>query len=128
MPEATESESRKLLGRLREVMAGSDPGQARLDKITQLIGDSMGTGLAAFIAVFGAELDDLVASDEPGASALPRFGGVAGRQRLILLLSVGRLVERSVQQAGAYHDARGAIQVPGLAQPLMLITHHLLFL
>ena len=43
MPDGTESESRKLLGRLREVMAGSDAGQARLDKITHLIADSMGT-------------------------------------------------------------------------------------
>ncbi|MCK5500018.1 MAG: GAF domain-containing protein, partial [Tritonibacter mobilis] len=43
MVENTESESRKLLGRLREAMAGDDAGQARLDKITQLIADSMGT-------------------------------------------------------------------------------------
>ena len=43
MADSTESESRKLLGRLREVMASSDAGQARLDKITHLIADSMGT-------------------------------------------------------------------------------------
>ena len=41
MADGTESESRKLLGRLREAMAGDIAGQARLDKITQLIGDSM---------------------------------------------------------------------------------------
>jgi phosphotransferase system, enzyme I, PtsP len=41
MADGTESESRKLLGRLREAMASDDAGQARLDKITQLIGDSM---------------------------------------------------------------------------------------
>lgn len=43
MSDTTESESRKLLGRLREAMASDDAGQARLDKITHLIADSMGT-------------------------------------------------------------------------------------
>ncbi|WP_027259580.1 phosphoenolpyruvate--protein phosphotransferase [Leisingera aquimarina] len=43
MADTTESESRKLLVRLREAMAGDDAGQARLDKITHLIADSMGT-------------------------------------------------------------------------------------
>ena len=43
MADSTESESRKLLVRLREAMAGDDAGQARLDKITHLIADSMGT-------------------------------------------------------------------------------------
>ncbi len=43
MVERTESESRKLLGRLRDAMAQEGAGQARLDKITNLIADSMGT-------------------------------------------------------------------------------------
>ncbi|MEP6444469.1 MAG: GAF domain-containing protein, partial [Hyphomicrobiales bacterium] len=43
MANTVESESRKLLGRLRDAMAGDDAGQARLDKITRLIADSMGT-------------------------------------------------------------------------------------
>ena len=43
MADSTESESRKLLVRLREALAGDDAGQARLDKITHLIADSMGT-------------------------------------------------------------------------------------
>ncbi|MCF6234384.1 MAG: phosphoenolpyruvate--protein phosphotransferase [Rhodobacteraceae bacterium] len=43
MVKSTESESRKLLGRLREAMASDAEGQARLDRITQLIGDSMRT-------------------------------------------------------------------------------------
>ena len=42
MAERFETESRKLLGRLRDAMAGDDPGQARLDKITHLIAESMG--------------------------------------------------------------------------------------
>ncbi|WP_299141342.1 phosphoenolpyruvate--protein phosphotransferase [uncultured Tateyamaria sp.] len=43
MAERIETESRKLLGRLRDAMAGDDPGQARLDKITHLIADSIGS-------------------------------------------------------------------------------------
>lgn len=42
MPERFETESRKLLGRLRDAMAGDDAGQARLNKITHLIATSMG--------------------------------------------------------------------------------------
>ena len=37
----TETDSRKLLGRLRDVMADDAAGQQRLDKITQLIADEM---------------------------------------------------------------------------------------
>ncbi|THD82246.1 phosphoenolpyruvate--protein phosphotransferase [Aliigemmobacter aestuarii] len=43
MPERTESESRKLLRRLRDVLAESGRGQERLDRITHLIADSIGT-------------------------------------------------------------------------------------
>ena len=37
MPQKRESESRKLLGRLRDAMAEDGDGQQRLDKITELI-------------------------------------------------------------------------------------------
>jgi phosphotransferase system, enzyme I, PtsP len=43
MPNRGESESRKLLGRLREVLAGASAGQQRLDRIVQLIASSMET-------------------------------------------------------------------------------------
>ncbi|MCA0941170.1 phosphoenolpyruvate--protein phosphotransferase [Salipiger pacificus] len=43
MPDGTESESRKLLGRLRDTMAEDAAGQARLDKIMHLTADSMGS-------------------------------------------------------------------------------------
>ena len=43
MAEQTESESRKLLGRLRETLAAESAGQERLDRITHLIADSMQT-------------------------------------------------------------------------------------
>ena len=41
MPERTESESRKLLRRLRDTLAEPGAGQERLDRITHLIADSM---------------------------------------------------------------------------------------
>jgi len=43
MPERFETESRKLLGRLRDAMAEDSAGQARLDKIVGLIASSMQT-------------------------------------------------------------------------------------
>jgi phosphotransferase system enzyme I (PtsP) len=42
MAQAFETESRKLLGRLRDAMASDEAGQARLDRITHLIATSMG--------------------------------------------------------------------------------------
>ncbi|PUB16288.1 phosphoenolpyruvate--protein phosphotransferase [Yoonia sediminilitoris] len=41
MPHRLESESRKLLGRLREALAGDNEGQARLDRVVDLIASSM---------------------------------------------------------------------------------------
>ena len=41
MPERTESESRKLLRRLRDSLAEPGAGQERLDRITHIIADSM---------------------------------------------------------------------------------------
>ncbi len=42
MADGFETESRKLLGRLRDAMASDEAGQARLDRITHLIATSMG--------------------------------------------------------------------------------------
>ncbi|MHA6325753.1 phosphoenolpyruvate--protein phosphotransferase [Roseivivax sp. CAU 1753] len=47
MPEREESESRKLLRRLRDTMAEEAAGQARLDKITHLTADSTGTDVCS---------------------------------------------------------------------------------
>ncbi len=43
MPERIETESRKLLSRLRKALAESDEGQARLDKVVQTIATSLRT-------------------------------------------------------------------------------------
>ncbi|EBA15669.1 phosphoenolpyruvate-protein phosphotransferase [Roseobacter sp. SK209-2-6] len=63
MVESTESESRKLLGRLREAMAGENPGQARLDKITHLIADSMGTEVCSVYLFRDEETLELCATE-----------------------------------------------------------------
>ena len=84
MPDGTESESRKLLRRLREVMAGSDAGQARLDKITQLIADSMGTEVCSVYLFRDSETLELCATEGLAAEAVHhtrmRLGeGLVGR-------------------------------------------------
>ncbi|WP_092498880.1 phosphoenolpyruvate--protein phosphotransferase [Meinhardsimonia xiamenensis] len=43
MDHVGESDSRKLLRRLRDTLASAEAGQARLDRITELIAESMGT-------------------------------------------------------------------------------------
>ena len=63
MVDSTESESRKLLGRLREAMAGENPGQARLDKITHLIADSMGTEVCSVYLFRDDETLELCATE-----------------------------------------------------------------
>ncbi|MFT7595820.1 MAG: phosphotransferase system enzyme I (PtsP) [Paracoccaceae bacterium] len=63
MADGTESESRKLLGRLREAMASDDAGQARLDKITHLIADSMGTEVCSVYLFRDEETLELCATE-----------------------------------------------------------------
>jgi phosphotransferase system enzyme I (PtsP) len=63
MPERTESDSRKLLGRLRDAMASDDAGQARLDKITHLIADSMGCEVCSIYLFRDEETLELCATE-----------------------------------------------------------------
>jgi len=63
MAESFETESRKLLGRLRDLMAGDDPGQARLDKITQLAASSMGCEVCSIYLFRDAETLELCATE-----------------------------------------------------------------
>jgi phosphotransferase system enzyme I (PtsP) len=62
MPERTESESRKLLGRLRAAMAEPGGGQTRLDRITRLIADSMGCEVCSIYLFRDAETLELCAT------------------------------------------------------------------
>ena len=62
MSQSTESESRKLLVRLRETLAMEGAGQARLDRITHLIADSMGTEVCSVYLFRDAETLELCAT------------------------------------------------------------------
>jgi len=92
MPERTESESRKLLGRLRAALAEDDTGQARLDRITQLIASSMQTEVCSIYLFRDPETLELCATEglNPGAVHNTRMrlgeglvGRVARRGRVI---------------------------------------------
>ena len=63
MAERSESESRKLLGRLRETLAEDSAGQERLDRITHLIADSMGTDVCSIYLFRDAETLELCATE-----------------------------------------------------------------
>ncbi|MFD1510703.1 phosphoenolpyruvate--protein phosphotransferase [Lacimonas salitolerans] len=63
MPETTESESRKLLRRLRDTMAEEAEGQERLNKITHLIADSMGTEVCSVYLFRDPETLELCATE-----------------------------------------------------------------
>ncbi len=70
MSERTESESRKLLGRLRDTMAEEAAGQARLDKITHLTADSMGTEVCSVYLFRDDETLELCATEGLKADAV----------------------------------------------------------
>ena len=61
--ERTESESRKLLRRLRDTLATTGGGQDRLDRITHLIADSMGTEVCSIYLFRDAETLELCATE-----------------------------------------------------------------
>src|SRR6056297_2413538 len=62
MAQGTETESRKLLSRLQAVMADATAGQERLDRITHLIADSMGTEVCSIYLLRDAETLELCAT------------------------------------------------------------------
>ena len=63
MSEGTESESRKLLGRLRDTLADDSAGQTRLDRITNLIADSMHTEVCSIYLFRDTETLELCATE-----------------------------------------------------------------
>ncbi|QOL81147.1 phosphoenolpyruvate--protein phosphotransferase [Pseudooceanicola spongiae] len=84
MSDYFQTDSRKLLGRLREVMAEHALGQARLDRITQLIADSMRTEVCSVYLFRDAETLELCATEGLKAEAVHqtrmRLGeGLVGR-------------------------------------------------
>ena len=84
MPERIETDSRKLLGRLRDTMAEDSAGQARLDKIVHLIASSMQTEVCSIYLFRDAETLELCATEGLDAAAVHqtrmRLGeGLVGR-------------------------------------------------
>ncbi|MDP1667408.1 phosphoenolpyruvate--protein phosphotransferase [Phaeovulum sp.] len=63
MPERTESDSRKLLRRLRDTLATPAKGQERLDRITRLIAHSMGTQVCSIYLFRDSETLELCATE-----------------------------------------------------------------
>ncbi|KMW58195.1 Phosphoenolpyruvate-protein phosphotransferase, nitrogen regulation associated [Candidatus Rhodobacter oscarellae] len=63
MTERQESDSRKLLGRLRDTLAEEGPAQARLDHITSLIAESMSTDVCSIYLFRDAETLELCATE-----------------------------------------------------------------
>lgn len=92
MAERSESDSRKLLGRLRDAMAGDDAGQARLDKITTLIATSMGCEVCSIYLFRDDDTLELCATEGLNKDAVHQtrmrmgeglVGKVAKRRRVI---------------------------------------------
>jgi len=70
MVQKTETESRKLLGRLRDALAEDSAGQERLDKITHLIASSMGTEVCSIYLFRDEETLELCATEGLNAAAV----------------------------------------------------------
>ncbi|WP_370228177.1 phosphoenolpyruvate--protein phosphotransferase [Cognatishimia sp.] len=84
MAERSDSESRKLLGRLREALAEDSAGQERLDKITKLIASSIGTEVCSIYLFRDEETLELCATEGLNAESVHqtrmRLGeGLVGR-------------------------------------------------
>jgi phosphotransferase system, enzyme I, PtsP len=84
MPERSESESRKLLRRLRDTLATPGAGQERLDRITHLIADSMGTEVCSVYLFRDSDTLELCATEglNPDAVHVTRLKlgeGLVGR-------------------------------------------------
>jgi len=63
LPERKESESRKLLGRLRDTLAEGGAGQERLDRITTIVAESRGTEVCSIYLFRDAEALELCATE-----------------------------------------------------------------
>jgi len=70
MVQKTETESRKLLGRLRDALAEDSAGQERLDKITHLIATSMGTEVCSIYLFRDEDTLELCATEGLNAEAV----------------------------------------------------------
>ena len=80
MPERIESESRKLLGRLRNALAESSEGQARLDRVVELIASSMRTEVCSIYLFRDAETLGTLRHRRPASRSGAPNAAAAGRR------------------------------------------------
>ena len=102
MPERLETQSRRLLQRLRDTLAEDSAGQARLDRITHLIADSMRTEVCSIYLFRDPETLELCATEGLNPEAVHET-----RMRLGEGL-VGRVAKR-----GKIVNTANAPQAPG---------------
>src|SRR3989338_11203120 len=84
MPERSDSDSRKLLRRLRDVLATPGKGQERLDRITHLIADNIDTDVCSIYLFRDPETLELCATQGLKKTAVHKTRmklgeGLAGR-------------------------------------------------
>ncbi|MGY3437223.1 MULTISPECIES: phosphoenolpyruvate--protein phosphotransferase [unclassified Marinovum] len=102
MAEGTESESRKLLRRLRDLMAEESAGQERLDKIVHLTADSMKTEVCSIYLFRDQDTLELCATEGLKAEAVHQT-----RMR------IGEGLVGRVARSGAIINSANAPQAPG---------------
>jgi phosphotransferase system enzyme I (PtsP) len=92
MAEESESESRKLLGRLREAMAEASAGQARLDRIVGLIASSMRTEVCSIYLFRDAQTLELCATEGLNPEAVHQTRMRMGEGLVGRVARTGRIV------------------------------------
>ena len=92
MSQSTESESRKLLGRLRDLMAEVAAGQERLDKIVSLTADSIKTQVCSIYLFADDETLELCATEGLNAEAVHQTRMRMGEGLVGRVAKYGRIV------------------------------------
>lgn len=95
MDETSDSESRKLLRRLKETLAESSAGQARLDKITQLIAHSMGSEVCSIYLFRDEETLELCATEGLNPEAVHQTRMRLGEGLVGRVAQYGRVVNEA---------------------------------
>ncbi len=92
MAEATESESRKLLRRLRDALADDSAGQARLDRITSIIAESMETEVCSIYLFRDPDTLELCATEGLRAEAVHQTRMRLGEGLVGRVARLGRII------------------------------------
>ncbi|MBD9525819.1 MULTISPECIES: phosphoenolpyruvate--protein phosphotransferase [Paracoccus] len=102
MPDRKDSDSRKLLLRLREILAAPGGGQDRLDRITHHIADSMGTQVCSIYLFRDPETLELCATEGLKSAAVHKTR-----------LRLGEGLVGRVARSGRYVNTADAPSEPG---------------